>query len=147
MRAELYRSIAAALKRVGEGAIRHVDLWNRNVEFISQESAWPTPAVFVEFEPIAWQALVSGVEYRAEARFRLHIVTEWTGSQFPSSPDMEMEPGMPFDLPDMIHRELAGLEGDGFTDLRLAESLTNHDHEEIVESVEVYSYVARLGAG
>lgn len=145
MRAELYRSIFTALRSVGDGAIRHIDLWNRNVEFISQESAWATPAVFVEFEPIVWQALVSGVEYRAEARFRLHIVTEWTESGDPS--DVGAEPGLSFDLPGMIHGALAGLEGDSFTDLRLAESLTNHDHEELVESIEVYSYVARLGTG
>ena len=57
-------------------AIKHIDLWNRNVEFIEQEAAWERPAVFIEFEPIHWTSIVPGIEYRAEARVRLHIVTD-----------------------------------------------------------------------
>lgn len=30
-------------------AIRHIGLWNRQVEFIEQEEHFPMPAVFVEF--------------------------------------------------------------------------------------------------
>ena len=41
-------------------------LWNHNVEFIEQEENWERPAVFVEFCPIRWNAIVDGVEYRAE---------------------------------------------------------------------------------
>ena len=53
------------LKEVDGGAVRHIDLWNHNVEFIEQEDGWERPAVFVEFCPIRWNAIVSGVEYRA----------------------------------------------------------------------------------
>ncbi len=58
-------------------AIKHIDLWNQNVEFIEQDTVWNRPAVFIEFEPISWKSIVPGVEYRAEARVRLHIVTDW----------------------------------------------------------------------
>ena len=50
------------LKEVGGGAIKHIDLWNHNVEFIEQEENWERPAVFVEFCPIRWNAIVDGVE-------------------------------------------------------------------------------------
>ncbi len=118
--------------------IKHIDLWNQNVEFIEQDAPWERPAVFVEFEPVRWNAIVSGVEYRSEARVCLHIVTDWTGAY------NESEPGATdvFDLPEHIHEVLAGIEGKAFLDFKLAESLTNHNHEDIVESIEVYDFVA-----
>lgn len=68
------------LKEVGGGLIKHIDLWNHNVEFIEQEENWERPAVFVEFCPIRWNAIVDGVEYRAEPEVKLHIVTDWAGA-------------------------------------------------------------------
>ena len=119
-------------------AIKHIDLWNQNVEFIEQETAWERPAVFIEFEPVRWDSLVPGVEYRAEARVRLHIVTDWAATVG----DEADGNGKFFELPDKIHDVLAGLEGDNFKDFTLEESLTNHNHEDIVESIEVYSFIA-----
>ena len=52
------------LKEVGGGVIKHIDLWNHNVEFIEQEDGWARPAVFVEFCPIRWNAIVSGGRVR-----------------------------------------------------------------------------------
>lgn len=118
-------------------AIKHIDLWNRNVEFIEQEVAWERPAVFIEFEPIHWMSIVPSVEYRAEARVRLHIVTDWTAMTIAEVDGS----GKFFELPDKIHDVLAGLEGDHFKDFTLEESHTNHNHEEIVESIEVYSCI------
>lgn len=119
-------------------AIKHIDLWNQNVEFIEQETAWNRPAVFIEFEPIHWNTIVPGIEYRAEARVRLHIVTDWASTVG----DEADGSGKFFELPDKIHDVLAGLEGDNFKDFTLEESLTNHNHEDIVESIEVYSFNA-----
>lgn len=118
-------------------AIKHIDLWNRNVEFIDQDTPWERPAVFIEFEPIRWNDIVPAVEYRAEANVRLHIVTDWA----PAYKDFAGV-GIDLDLPDKIHDVIAGIDGETFKDLQLAESHTNHDHEDIVESIEVYSYVA-----
>ena len=47
-----------------------------------------------------------------------------------------------FDLPGLIHAQLAGLGGETFLELDLVESDTNHNHEDIVESIEVYQCVA-----
>ena len=89
MRKELYQMLCDRLKEVGGGAIKHIDLWNHNVEFIEQEESWARPAVFVEFRPIKWNAIVNGVEYRAEPEVALHVVTDWTGSVNDGSPFKE----------------------------------------------------------
>ena len=141
MRKELYNLLCKELKEVGEGAIKHLDLWNHNVEFIEQEANWARPAVFVEFCPIRWNAIVAGVEYRAEPEVKLHIVTDWRGSSSGDSPFRE-EALEVFDLPELIHERLSCLEGETFKVFDLVESQTNHDHEEIVETIEVYSCVA-----
>ena len=141
MRKELYNLLCKELKEVGEGAIKHIDLWNHNVEFIEQEANWARPAVFVEFCPIRWNAIVAGVEYRAEPEVKLHIVTDWRGSSSGDSPFRE-EALEVFDLPELIHERLSCLEGETFKLFDLVESQTNHDHEEIVETIEVYSCVA-----
>lgn len=141
MRKELYNLLCKELKAVGEGAIKHIDLWNHNVEFIEQEANWARPAVFVEFCPIRWNAIVAGVEYRAEPEVKLHIVTDWRGSSSGDSPFRE-EALEVFDLPELIHERLSCLEGETFKVFDLVESQTNHDHEEIVETIEVYSCVA-----
>lgn len=161
MRRELYNAICDRLGRlykmpdgsvcelaegleVPEGAERiipHIDLWNRNVEFIEQEENWARPAVFVEFCPIRWNPIVNGVEYRAEPFVKLHIVTDWNGAASDGS-NLKKEALEVFDLPELIHGKLSCLKGDMFMEFDLAESQTNHNHEEIVENIEVYQCVA-----
>ena len=75
MRTELFTTIAAKLAEIGD--IRHIDLWNHNVEFIEQEQAWPRPAVFIEFHPIQWRQLKPGNQFHTRARLSLHVVTDW----------------------------------------------------------------------
>ncbi len=162
MRKELYNKICTRLKRlyklpdgsvyehenkeeeIPAGVVRivnHIDLWNHNVEFIEQEENWERPAVFVEFCPIRWNAIVPGVEYRAEPEVRLHIVTDWKGAANESSPFKEDALEV-FDLPELIHERLSCMEGETFKVFDLVESQTNHNHEDIVENIEVYSCVA-----
>ena len=141
MRKELYNLLCQELKKVADGAIKHIDLWNHNVEFIDQEDNWARPAVFVEFCPIRWKEIVAGVEYRAEPEVKLHIVTDWAGA---ASADSEFKEDAlsVFDLAGEIHKQLSCLEGETFKVFDLVESQTNHDHEDIVENIEVYSCVA-----
>lgn len=139
MRKELYRLLCSELKAID--LIKHIDLWNHNVEFIEQEENWERPAVFVEFCPIQWNAIVPGVEYRAEPLIKLHIVTDWEGSSADGS-ELQEDALKVFDLPGLIHAQLAGLGGETFLELDLVESDTNHNHEDIVESIEVYQCVA-----
>ena len=84
MTRELFSALVAAIKSVqkdGEQLIKHVDLWNRNVEFIDQESAWPRPAVLIEFGQ-ATSRILSGpsISATADVAVTLHIVTDWKGS-------------------------------------------------------------------
>lgn len=126
MRKELYNMLCKELKEVGGGLIKHIDLWNHNVEFIEQEENWERPAVFVEFCPIRWNAIVDGVEYRAEPEVKLHIVTDWAGAANEGSPFKE-EALEVFDLPELIHERLSCMDGDTFMAFDLVESQTNHN--------------------
>lgn len=140
MRKELYNMICQRLKLVDDGAIKHIDLWNNNVDFIEQEEAWERPAVFVEFMPINWN-VVKGSAYRADAEVRLHVVTDWSGSAADGSVFKE-ESLEVLDLSKKIHQVLSGMSGENFRRFDLKQTVTNHNHEEIVENVEVYGFVA-----
>jgi len=128
IRTEIYGSLRDALGSVGE--VAHVDLWNRNVSYIEQEVAWPRPAVFVEFQPIRWEPLTGGASYMTHGKLLLHIVTDW---------DMAC-----WELSRVVAEALHGLSGEHFDWLRLEESETNHNHEEIVETIDIYSYRGRM---
>lgn len=130
MRKEIYQKVKAALEGIPGSPVKHVDLWNQNVAYIEQEEAWPRPAAFVEFEPIEWAGQKSD-GYRTNAYLRLHIVTDWNGQE--SSLEV-------FDLCETVRDALIELSGDSFLGLKLARSYTNHNHEDIVESIEVFSY-------
>lgn len=114
-------------------AIKHIDLWNHNVEFIDQEVPWNRPAVFIEFVPFKWNAIVPGIEYRAQPLVNLHVVTDWVDG------DTDIRQ---FRLVDKIHELLAGLSGETFMEFDIDSSATNHNHEEIVENIETYTCVA-----
>lgn len=154
MREELYRKLKARLESLcvnGAGeyyerpddanmddelylrAIKHVDLWNHNVEFLDQEVPWARPAVFIEFVPFKWAQIVPGVEYRAQPLINLHVVTDWTGADTDARH---------FRLLDKIHALVAGLCGNTFMEFDIDSSATNHDHEDIVENIETYTCVA-----
>ncbi|MCR4699747.1 MAG: hypothetical protein K5757_02165 [Bacteroidaceae bacterium] len=141
MRKELYLKLCERLKTVGDGAIKYIDLWNHNVEFIEQEEQWERPAVFIEFQPIQWNAIQPGVEYRAEAVVNLHVVTDWQGS---SSADSEFinDSLSVFELLEEIHSALTCMEGESFAEFDLVGSTTSHNHEELLESIETYQCVA-----
>lgn len=119
-------------------AIKHIDLWNHNVEFLEDEEAWERPAVFIEICPIKWITIMPGVEYRAEPEVKFHIVTDWAEAV---CDDTNGAISM-LDLPDHIHDAIAGITGRTFRELTLTESHTNHNHSDIVENIEVYGYTA-----
>lgn len=141
MRKELYKMLCDKLKTVSGGVIKHIDLWNHNVEFIEQEELWERPAVFVEFAPIQWHAIQDGVEYRAEPVVHLHVVTDWLGSVRAGS-EFQEESLQVFDLLEEIHKTLTGIEGETFMAFDLVESRTSHNHEAIIENIESYRCVA-----
>lgn len=140
MRKKLYLAIIERLKELtdehGNRLIKHFDLWNMNVEFIELETAFEMPAVFVEFTPIEWKTLGGGVQ-QANVSLNLHVVTAYSGSAAEGS-DFQTDAIAYFDLLDKIHHHLFGLKGTGFNALKRTGSATNHNHEEIIESIETY---------
>lgn len=126
MRKELYAAIKVAIEKVKE--VKHIDLWNHNVEFIEQEEGWERPAVFVEFGPITWLPYAGG-GYHGEGSVRLHVVTDWVeGGQEAA-----------WALIAQIREAMDRVENKGFHGLRLTETMTNHNHEDILESIEGYA--------
>ena len=127
MRTELYKAIKEKLAaEVPE--VKHVDLWNHNVEFIEQEDGWDRPAVFVELGPIAWSHFVGGGR-RGSGSVRLHLVTDWhEGGQEAA-----------FELSDKMSTALHGMSGKQYDTLYLTETVTNHNHEELLESIDTYN--------
>lgn len=138
MRKEIYKMLCERLGNIPE--IKYIDLWNHNVEFIEQEYNWERPAVFVELCPINWEATVAGMRYVTEAKVNLHVVTDWLGSSAANS-DQREESLTVFDLLEKIHTALADVDGEHFREFDISNSTTNHNHEEILENIETYSYV------
>lgn len=141
MRRLLYESLTERLKQLkdldGRPLIRHIDLWNEQVEFIEQEEPFDTPAVFIEFRPVQWVTL-GGRMQQADVPFRLHVVTPWKGSAKDGS-IFQNDSLRRFDLLDRIDGHLFnfGMSGEGCTVcmMRRTGSSTNHNHEELVEDI------------
>jgi hypothetical protein len=130
----LYTTIRSAL----EGVAEHIALWNQNVEFADQEEPWGRPAVFVEFAPVNWERRTKEArQLLTMAELRIHIVTDWhEGSEADA-----------FEAVAAVRRKLEGLTSEHFAPLRLSQSLVNHNHEELVESIEVYTYRGYIDLG
>jgi hypothetical protein len=140
MRKGLYLAIKSRLKgiKVGEGKemFQHFDLWNRQVEFIEQETPFACPAVFVEFSPIAWQTLLHKVQ-EAQLTVRLHIVTEWYAGTADYSPTEDQ--ALEFlDVTDRVVAAMQGFSTEWTNSWMRSLSVTNHDHERYVDNVEEY---------
>lgn len=137
MRKELYNRIKTLLLDEENGlGIKHVDLWNHNVEFIEQETVWDRPAVFIEFCPIRWEAYQRGVSYRAEALVKLHIITDWVERLDLECGDSEGIDEL--DLSAAIQGVIGCMDGDKFYGFDIVETATNHNHVDIVESIDTY---------
>lgn len=86
MRKELFNAIKTKLANdVPE--VKHIDLWNHNVEFIEQEDGWERPAVFVEFATIEWAPFQGGMQ-RGKGNVSIHIVTDWTEGEYDAAFDI-----------------------------------------------------------
>lgn len=140
MRKQLYLDIKSRLREVlkadGTPLFHHFDLWNRQVEFVEQETPFNCPAVFVEFSPLQWRTLGNRVQV-AELTVRLHIVTEWyAGTAFNSPTESQSLDFL--DISDRVAYSLQGFSGPYMNSWMRTQSITNHDHERYVDSVEEY---------
>ena len=69
------------------------------------------------------------------------MVTDWQGDASTAS-DLSNGALEVLDYSGVIHKALQGLEGAHFGRFDLAETHTNHNHEDIVENIEIYKCVA-----
>jgi hypothetical protein len=148
MRKQLYLDVKSRLQEIlgadGMPLFRHFDLWNRQVEFMEQETPFNCPAVFVEFSPMEWRTLGNRVQ-ATEATVRLHIVTEWyAGTAFNSPTEI---PSLEFlDIADRAVAALQGFSTPYMGSWMRSRSVTNHDHERYVDNVEEYRCDLRDGS-
>lgn len=146
MRKQIYLGLIDRLKNLkyenGEQRIKSFDLWNEQVDFIEEEEPFDTPAVFIEFLPMEWKTLGGSIQ-QADASVRLHIVTAWKGSERDGSlyRDQALQR---FDLLEQVNTCLFNYEkreehGD-FCMFRRTGSATNHNHGELIEDLETFSF-------
>lgn len=135
MRKQIFQAVATRLsERVPE--ILFVDLWNENLRMLDGGAVFPLPAVFVEFEPIEWRQQNNGAR-RGDVAVRLHIVTRAWAAHGHTAPGMSA--ALEFlGLAERVGAAMQGLRGDGFSGFQLTASATDHDHAELMESVERY---------
>ena len=146
MISELYTALTAALRNIkdGEGEdaprlVKHIDLWNQNVTFIEEESPWPRPAVFIEFGEITWSPLAGARKLLSgTCPVILHVVTDWKGGTADGDATMA-ESVASMDLSERISAEVLKTTGNSFYNIRLVSSISNHNHEDIIESIERYA--------
>ena len=143
MRRLLYQSLCdklAELKRVdGTQKIVTMGLWNRQVEFIEQESAIKMPAVFIEILQTKW----SNGGLQGEGSVRLHIITQYIGTDRRGS-YKELKGLERFDLLDEISSILYNFQpkDDKHNIYKFYSSVsnTNSDHSEIIEDIEEFTF-------
>ena len=140
MRTLLFNALKAAILATGD--ICHVALWNQQVAFIEEEEPFDLPAVFIEFAPMEWRVFDKSRKngrqiMTSDAHLTFHLLTPSTWG------DAET-----LTFADAFADRFAGMQvRDGEDELHAcnfmpAASITNHDHGELVESLETFAFRA-----
>ena len=141
MRKQLYLDIKEHLMTVltadNKPLFAHFDLWNRQVDFLEQETPFATPALFVEFDTMQWRTIGQRTQ-ECNPIIRLHIVTEWFSGTDHLSP-IESRALDFLDLSDLVVARMQAFRTDYMNSWMRTASITNHDHERYVDSVEEYT--------
>lgn len=131
IRKEIFEKINGRIKDAVR-PVRHVALWNENVAFADMDEPFERPAVFVEFGTVEWACgtLGSGlhVVFSGDCVVRIHVVTDYS--------DSGDEGG--FAVCSQVRDALTGLQDERWGPLVLWRTLTNHNHEELLESIEEF---------
>ena len=112
-------------------AITHFDVWNNNIKYIADELPFSLPAVFIQFQPIQWEARSKGVR-AADVSFTLHVITRHNAAHYSDSLEF-------LDLLSAINAALYNLKGDFFRNMVSTTSTTDHDHDDLIDSMETYT--------
>lgn len=137
----LMEHLAQLTNKDKQPVVRHIDLWNEQVEFIEQESPFDTPAVFIELRPMRWSTLGGNIQ-QCNADLRFHIVTRWEGSSANGSM-FQKESLERFDILDSIDSHLSrwcfNSPQTSVSMMQRIGSSTNHNHEELVEDISDFT--------
>ena len=145
MRKKLFYAIAQRIKEQVPG-IKFIDLWNEHLAEIKNTTAWPVPSVFIEFEQYDVRQLANHV-CMADVPVRLHIITR-AKTYTAGHEDKRIDDALDyFDLIDQVHAAMVTLAGDNFSTFMLTASATNHNHAELLESIERYVTRSQFTAG
>ena len=136
MRRTIYLAIIERLKGADLG-IKHISMWNNNLDRLEKERGFKLPAVFIEFEPIQWGQLQQRVK-SAPVRVRLHIVT--TTLATPEDGAVYQDDALEYlDLIEAVNGAIEGLSGEGFNGFMLVESIPDHNHTEVYHNEEIFT--------
>lgn len=125
-RTQITDTLRDALLPIG---VTHIQLWNEDIQFLTEGQPFPTPAVFIEFQPIQWQQSKEGI-YTNDAQLRLHVIT---------SAD---SPGTRFLLATQLRQAVTRLRGQNFSRLIPFADETNHNHAELIE--DNYTFTLKI---
>lgn len=144
MRKRLYEFLINLLEGVvdqhGSRIIKHIDLWNMNVEYAEIDGIFATPAVFIEFHEVKYESFngPAGTLQKGDINFSLHIVTQSIATSDAGSSTQQIALEF-FDIIDAIHAHLNQKSNPGIGSLRRILSQTNHNHGQLLESIETYT--------
>lgn len=142
MRKTLFLTIATQIKEHVPG-IAHIDLWNEHLTNIQAETAWPVPSVFIEFGQYNVKQLANHV-YTADIPVHLHIITRAKPARRGIDDEQRFTEMLSyFDLIDRIHQVMVTIHSDTISTPMLTTSVTNHNHGELIESIESYTIASR----
>lgn len=121
-----------------DGEVKHFDLWNEQTGE-DWSKLFQVPAVFLEFNPIAWTTVGDKVQ-RAQITFNLHIVSEVNSqTAFKSNSDIRDKNLGHLDLLDELHFHLSRFRKEYFSTLSRVNSLHDHYHDKLTKHIETYA--------
>lgn len=118
--------------------IKYFDLWNRQLEFLAEDSPADYPAVYLELLPIQWEDLSHGIQ-QGELEFKLHIVTPWFGQTYSNAPaEVSSEQLDYLNLPTIIFKTLQTATITNCNSITRTATEFDHNHEKLIETIESY---------
>lgn len=139
MRKQLIMAIAGRIREQVPD-VRHIDVFNEQIANAASGIPFPLPAVLIEFEEVVYKQLANHCT-TADVPIRLHIITRTVQTNGANAKNFE-ESLSYLDTIDNVNKALSTLNGDCFSTFMHIGSATNHNHAELLESVE--RYVTRI---
>lgn len=134
MRKEIYLQLIRLLNSKDE--IKHISLWNENIENLETEPTFQMPAVFIEFGEMEWKQGGNRAK-NATTEITLHIITE-TLADISADAEYREEALSRFDIIDKAVASVECKGGKGFNKLQHKRSMTDHNHGRVCHDMEVF---------